>query len=66
MTYGDDKQMDKRVGGAVYKAGHGELGAQQRSMAMTATTMAHTSLAWLELRQWWVDEVEEVMDKRCA
>ena len=30
------------------------------------TAMAHRSLPWLELRQWVVGEVEEVMVERCV
>ena len=48
------------------KAGHGELGARRRSMTMAAMAMAHRPLPWLELRQWRVGEVEEVMAERCA
>ena len=48
------------------KAGHGELGARWCSMTMAATAMARRPLTWLELRQWRVGEVEEVMAEQCA
>ena len=48
------------------KAGHDELGARRRSVAMATTATARRPLPWLELRQWWVGEVEEVMAERCA
>jgi len=50
----------------VGKAGHGELGAQRHSVTMVAMTTARRTLPWLELRQWRVNEVEEVMVERCA
>ena len=48
------------------KAGHGELGARRRSVTMAATATARRPLPWLELRQWWVGEVEEVIAKQFA
>jgi len=50
MTYGDDEPMEKKVGGAVYKAGHDELGARQRSMAKAAMAMHNVALPQLG---WW-------------
>ena len=48
------------------KAGHGELRARRSSVTMSATVMAHRPLPWLELRQWRVSEVEDMMAKQCA
>ena len=48
------------------RAGHGKLGARWCFVAMVAMATAHRPLPWLELRQWWVGEVEEVMVKWCA
>ena len=35
-------------------------------MTMAVTATARRPLPWLELRQWRVGEVKEVMDERCA
>ena len=43
------------------RAGHGKLGARWCFVAMVVTATAHRSLPWLELRQWQVSKVEEVM-----
>ena len=57
---------EKEIGRAVDKVGHGELKAQQHSVTMAAPAIAHRPLAWLELRQWRVSEVEEVMVEWCV
>ena len=38
-TYDEDESIKREMGGAVDRAGHYELGAQQRSMTMMVTAM---------------------------
>ena len=42
-------------------AGHGELGAQRRSMAMVAMATRNAALPWLGWWHWRVREVEEMV-----